>query len=411
MFKIKFKIGGWRQFLRHILKMKYVIYNLRNLVKNEKTIFAVLLICVFVSAWLMTFSYGLYQNYNSLKIEGEAESKDVRPEINEGETVTRGELKRFLDSLPSELLNDVYLIYCGSSFEFDYKYEDTGKHFIGSMEAFSRFTVHDGVYQTSASLANDWERSGMIAAGRYFTDEEEQNGVQAVILERQIIDDPETHKEYSKMFIDDNTITLFGQPFSIIGTHQSNGAVVPFLSLPPETPIDGFSLSFENIITRSKYETIQQQVNEVFGGKVTLPDMPFPDDEQIYVYNNIMAVSVLIAVLTVLNFAFLYNFIFQKRRRQLSIMQICGCTPLYAWAVCIGECFIICVPTFLIGVLTYIPLMHNVLAGIFEYMEGSYTFGIYAAIFIIYIVTLLLIMGIMLSSQIKKTLLQGQKGG
>lgn len=40
--------------------MKYIFYNIRNLIKHEKFIFAVMIICVFVSAWIMTFSYGLY---------------------------------------------------------------------------------------------------------------------------------------------------------------------------------------------------------------------------------------------------------------------------------------------------------------------------------------------------------------
>ena len=130
-----------------------------------------------------------------------------------------------------------------------------------------------------------------------------------------------------------------------------------------------------------------------------------------YIYNNIMMISVLIAVLSVINFAMLYNFIFKKRSRQLSIMRICGCTPLRAWGICLGECCVVCVPVFLVGMLTYIPFMHGVLADIFVYMEESYSNTIYAAIFIIYIVILLVIMGVRLLVQINKTLSESQKRG
>lgn len=124
-----------------------------------------------------------------------------------------------------------------------------------------------------------------------------------------------------------------------------------------------------------------------------------------------MMISVLIAVLSVINFAMLYNFIFKKRSRQLAIMRICGCTPLRAWGICLGECCVVCVPVFLVGMLTYIPFMNGVLADIFVYMEESYSNTIYAAIFIIYIVILLVIMGMRLLVQINKTLSESQKRG
>lgn len=72
--------------------MKYIFLNLKNLAKNEKFIFAVMLVCIFVSAWIMTFSYGLYQNYHSMRIESEIDSKEIIPEIAAGETLTQGEL-------------------------------------------------------------------------------------------------------------------------------------------------------------------------------------------------------------------------------------------------------------------------------------------------------------------------------
>lgn len=79
--------------------MKYIFQNIKILAKNEKFIFGVMLVCIFVSAWIMTFSYGLYQNYYSMRIEGETDSKEISPEIAAGETLTQGELKLYLDSL------------------------------------------------------------------------------------------------------------------------------------------------------------------------------------------------------------------------------------------------------------------------------------------------------------------------
>ena len=103
--------------------------------------------------------------------------------------------------------------------------------------------------------------------------------------------------------------------------------------------------------------------------------------------------------------------IFKKRRRQLAIMRICGCTPLRAWGICLGECCVVCVPVFLLGMATFIPFMHSFLSDIFIYMENSYSPAIYAAIFIIYMVMLLVIMGMKLLIQINRALSEAQKKG
>ncbi len=66
--------------------MKYVWYNIRSLVRHEKFIFAVMLVCIFISAWIMAFSYGLYQNYFSLRTESDETSKEISPKLAAGQT-------------------------------------------------------------------------------------------------------------------------------------------------------------------------------------------------------------------------------------------------------------------------------------------------------------------------------------
>lgn len=378
--------------------MKYIFYNLRNLVKNEKTIFSVMLLCVFISAWTMAFSYGLYQNYHSLRIESDAEIKEINIETAPGKTFTQGELKAFLDSLPSELLNDVNTVYCPCYGKFELA--DAS----GSVEtmAISRFTVRDGIYNISSYIADMWNEHGMIVSGRYFTQQDEINGIDSIMIDKGLA-------ERSELFTGENTMTLFGKPYNVIGIHASNGVLVPFLSIPSETPVENFTLLFDNLIKRDNYKILQQKAAETAPGKMIFPELPFPDEEQIYIYNNIMAISVLIAALTIINFAFLYNYIFEKRRRGIAIMRICGCTAMRARAICMGECCLICIPVFLIGILTYIPFMKNVLSGVFEYMEASYSPAVYISIFAIYIAMLLLIMGLLMLRQIGQSLSQGQK--
>ena len=209
-------------------------------------------------------------------------------------------------------------------------------------------------------------------------------------------------------------LTLFGKRYKIVGVLDNTAitVLIPFLSAPDDLDLPwGPFIVFQENITHAQYAELQDKANEVIPGKLLFPELNIIDDESIYLYNNIMLISALIAVLTIINFAFLYNFIFRKRRRQLAVMRICGCTKMRALWIYMGECGLICVPTFLLGIAVYIPFMHGVLSKLFRYMEDSYSPEIYIAIFAIYVVILFIIMGAMLLRQIKRETVQVWKGG
>lgn len=386
--------------------MKYVLYNIRNLIKHKKFIFVVMLFCIFVSAWIMTFSYGLYQNYHTLQIEGEETSKRADPQITDGETVTYGEIKKYLDALPDKLLSDVQIILCMSTYQ--YESSKTSGDIISDL-VFSRFTIRNGVYQTSSYISEEWKKNGMIAAGSFLSDSDEEFGIPVVMVRNDELTNHFNLEKNGNLIIDNDMAMMYGKEFAIKGTHTSNGLIVPFLSVPPETAAMSFDLVFEHVITRDTYRKLTDTADSVIPRKLIFPEPALPDKDSVYIYNNIMMISVFIAALTIINFAFLYNFIFGKRRRQLAIMRICGCTAARSRIICLGECCLICVPVFLIGMLTYIPFMHNVLSNYFEFMEASYSPWIYAAIFGIYFVMLIIIMGISLSRQVGKTLAESRK--
>lgn len=379
--------------------MKYIFYNIRNLAKHEKFIFAVMLICVFVSAWIMTFSYGLYQNFYAMRQEGEDLGKIAGPGIVEGETLTYGEIKSYLDALPSEVLNGCDLIMCMSTYTYPSTASPDG---TGHQFLFSRFTVKNGSYQISSAIADEWASSG-ITIGSFLSDDDEAFGNKVVMIG---VDDKDPD-----LIINDSTAVIYGNEYKIVGKHTSNGLIVPFLSVPPETPSYSVALRFERTMTTAIYNTLAETADEVIPGKLEFPPLELPDKESLYIYNNIMIISVFVAALTIANFAFLYYYIFGKRRRALVIMRICGCTAVRAVGICLGECCFICVSVFLAGMFTYIPFMKLVLSPRFKFMEASYSAWIYAAIFGIYIVMLVVIMVILIASQIGKSLAEGRKDG
>ncbi len=382
--------------------MRYVIQNIRTLIKNEKFIFAVMLICVFVSAWVMTFSYGMYHNYSEMLNKASDRGCDVHPKIADGKSLTRGDLVRYLAEVSPKTLNAMKSVFVQSGFDYTDRYGNEEYKPI-----FSRFVIRDNSVIPSPYVVQIWNDENILVSGRYISDAEETNGEKVALINEK------SNVEYSpELLKDDKTVMIDGEEYTIIGTHNSSGFIVPLLSIPENMELtNNMILSFERPVTRKQHDELVRVAERVLPGTFVFPEQEFVDEESIYIYNNMIVVSILIAALTIINFAFLYSFILQKRAKTLAIMRICGCTRGGAWRICMGECCLICIPVFLVGMLTYIPFMHGVLSGLFEFIEQAYSFAVYAFQFAIYVVMLFVIMGIMLSRHIRLELAEGRKGG
>ncbi|MDE7362112.1 MAG: hypothetical protein K2N38_09290 [Oscillospiraceae bacterium] len=382
--------------------MKHIVQNIRTLVKNERFIFIVMMLSVFVSAWVMTFSYGLYHNYSEMLAQETDKSTYVDPMVADGMTLTRGDFVRYLNELSPKTLDATENIVVSASFPaVDNNGYDSKEHMT------SRFAIRSGSFVPSPYIVQLWNDNNMIASGRYISDSEEANGEKVVMTEQGYV-----KQSCPSLYIDDETVLVNGEEYKIVGTHTSSDFIVPFLSMPEDTELPGYiSIGFTNPITRKQYDELVNTAERVLPGVLVFPEQGFTDEQSIFIYNNMLVVSVLIAVLTIVNFAFLYSFILQRRARTLAIMRICGCTKGRAWGICMGECCLICIPTFLIGVLTYIPLLHGVLGDMFEFIEEAYSLVVYGLLFAIFAAVLLTVMGILLSRQIHMEIAEGRKGG
>lgn len=375
--------------------MKYILRNIRSLIKNEPLIFAVMIVCVFASSWVLTFAYGLYQNYNVQKTEADIESKELVLSLREDKSVTRTDLERFFAEISDETLNAANLLYCDAELPgFPTERGDYGR-------AAFRFTIHNGQYQSSSYIKEQWEKKGQITSGRFFSDDDEKTGANVALI---YTDMGEWNEATLAIKTGDNTIRLFDKEYEIIGTYDGFGGVplIPFLSIPEDLELSAPAFMFEKNLTKSQYEEIRSAAGRAVPETFVFPDLAFPDTENIYIYNNIMLICALIAVLTVINFASLYNYIISKRIRQLAVFKLCGCTSFKATGFYLAECAIICVPVFMIGTASYIHVMKFFLSPIFPYMKDAYSPVIYAVIFALYIIILVIIMSFTLIRSVKK---------
>ena len=94
--------------------MKHVFLNLRALVRREKFIFLILLLCVFVSSMVLNFSYGLYYNYEREKQQNIVEYRELWLEINKEQAPTHRQVQDFVEALSPETTENVFFFISGT---------------------------------------------------------------------------------------------------------------------------------------------------------------------------------------------------------------------------------------------------------------------------------------------------------
>ncbi|MBR6872415.1 MAG: hypothetical protein IKN17_02790 [Ruminococcus sp.] len=411
--------------------------NLKSLIRNEPALFAVMLVCVFSSALLLCFSYGLYQNYNVKLIESNAEYKELTLEVNEGKTLTKGELCSFIEALPQEVTDNVWLFYVSARVgsiadhrpvtdELRKQIADKlGRHIMEDDEGnkltfdentdlsdwdgalfYFRFRYQNGAYKL---FDTSQVKGSLLSSGRMYSDEEYGSGAHVTIS----TDDIHSGGDNGTAFlINGNKAWLWGEEYEIIGNALANSIPTPPITAAPDGLVlePQLYMAFTYALTKSQYHDIRNTAENIFPGMFRFDELSFPDSESRYVYNNIILISLLIAFMSAVNFVMLYRCILNRRSRTTAILRLCGCSTSRALLCCIAECFIIGVPAFAAGTAVYIPLMKRRLSAVFPYMEGAYSFKVYALIFAGYILMMLTMTGLISRANVRQSIAASVSG-
>lgn len=384
--------------------MKYTIKNIKFFIKNEKMIFLLVLFCVMASSFVINFSYGLYQNYSKVKSEEESELHEFRAFFNNSETdfASKDKVKEVLLSFPSELHEavDMYLVSPVLEEFVDFGFNRTD----------IRFCIKNGNVVPCEVFENNLTRQSMLYSGRYFSEQEEKDGERVAIVSGDKM--PGAVTGYTdKLMIDDETIMFQGNEYKIIGIQTFEPIIVPFNCLKDDTPINDMIFHFKKPVTRLQYNTIKEKLEMGFPNIVEVSELDIPESENYYLYNTIILISVLIAILAAVNFAVLYKYILSKRMKSLAIFRICGCTELKVLGMFLNECMIIAVPVFSATVFAYDKLVLPKLGQHFEYIEGAYNLKLYLLISAIYIITTFIVLLIMIYfGFLNKKIIEAKKG-
>ncbi len=400
--------------------MKYTIKNIQSFIRNEKMIFILVLICIITSSFIINFSYGLYQNYNVIKEEEASEFTEIPIIINDQNAITKAKIKECVFSI-SNTTNNAISLYCAFPIiEPFYTLQNDETHPCNRVIV--NFTAENGCIKPSTRFAENMKQNGNLITGKYFSEEQEADGERVALVRlienrsdlgitklitTRVEGDAETIEIQGEEYeVDKRWVEIQGKEYEVIGYHtQLATPYFPFESLDESTLFqDMIGIVFKNSITLLEYNEIRQNFEYVFGDAITVPDMDIPESENYYLYNTIIIISILIAILAAINFAVLYKYILSKRTKALAIFRMCGCTKTRILTIFLSECMIITVPIFVLTVFVYDKFVLPKLGQHFEYMESAYSFKLYLLIFFIYILATVVVLLFMISGFLGKTI-------
>ena len=377
---------------------KYTLKNIKSFFINNFIIFILLVISTITSAIVIFFSYGVYQNYNTILSYKEDDLSDDYIGINYvntgSEYVTKRDLLNCLseiDDISNELREqiiqyDVEGIIDNNSYEF-------------------KFLYCDGKFKVAEEFKENLKKYDNLTEGTYWSDYEEANGICVAL-----ISDPAVFGEISALdsikYV--NQLKIGGKIYDIIGNQAWNekGAMFPFSTVADEQLLTSTLISFNSAVSVKTYNQIRDVFNNYMGDKAVFEEIRTIDKDTYYTYKTVILISVFIALIAAINFMILYRYIMSTRKRTTAIFRILGLTPAKLNFMNMSECIILIVPFFILGMVLYqtvfLPRLHTY----FVYMQDAYTPFVYFLLFVIFISVSLIVIGIMLLVMSRKRILE-----
>jgi hypothetical protein len=377
--------------------MKYILLNIKNLFKKDKLIGIIIVLCVFLSSLILNFSYGLYQNYNIKRYEENAELSQIVIEIDSNKGVYKKQFKEYIESLQEETLSDFSSIFIAGTLEEckDYDYNTLD----------NRFVYTNNKYSSPEILVNNLTAQKNITFGRYFSEQEEENGEKVAVVATDT--DGSWNESSLDLKIDENHIRINGETYEVIGGSSSFGTpTIPFLSVSDDFIYnDIVIIGLNKVLSRSQYNEMKENAEIYCSDSLTFPDLKLPDTESLTIYRNIIFISLLMSLISIFNFVIIYRFIMEERKKQTAIFKIVGSNQKDIFLISFGECILLTVPVYIFSVLIYNFIIKKILSSWFEYMLKVYNLKIYLLLFLVYIISMSIIISFFISKNAKKKLL------
>lgn len=395
--------------------MKHLQKNINNFFKNEKGMLCLIALCAFSAALVVYFSIGLVHHFTEQKRVGESESYSIEIQYkelvkareeqspdyieiaNNLDVYTCGELRKLLADMDDYVFDDSTMLYtsrvfnneyCTVSFDESGNLGSSGVHLINFRFRYDpateivSMTEHQGIIYNQYSLAN------VMLDGNSLTEADFVYGNKVAVVNpgifnhlciegKQITKNGGLQSDYNGEFyqVESPTLKVGNDTFSIIGVNNSD-IELPFSALSDETELTTmysfFSIHYDVPVTHEQYTRAKNYIDENYGDRLCVKEIEFLQKNSEY-YNLIILVVALIVVIAAINIAVIYRYILMKRKKQIAIFKLCGCTNDSLCLSFIAEALLLTLPVFLIGTAIYFGILKKYFADIFIYLDEAYT--------------------------------------
>ena len=357
--------------------LKYTIKNIMLLI-NEKRILCLMFICIFISGIMISFSFGIYQNYANERLASNNLLTNLvigfQDDKENNRYVTKEMLDRCIEQFSDNIKNKVDCFLVIPEIE-------------NKLYTECRFSVKDGVFASGEKIKENFLRADWVDT--YFSEEQEAKGEPVVLIFDKGGSQNKTPvtdrllKEGGNGFI-----WLQGKKYHIIGTQTilTDSVLVPYASLDKKTILgkEGVTIMFRTMFTGEQYKEITGIMEKELGELAVIPPMESVDDIQLKIAVTMTAIAVLITLVISLNFTILYLYILDKRKRQMGIFLVCGLNRGRAVGIYVWECILLSLPAFCLGMLFFHIIIRPFLYPVYHYLDGVYTSKTYLFIFAVY---------------------------
>ena len=339
-------------------------------------VFILLCLSLVCSVVILHVSYGIYSSVNRDMLDAIYGEQDlwIDFEYSPSGYPTKGELMEAIGSMDMAMLEELDTIALigwfpgevekeGYDFDFNFRYSD------------GQITCMEQIYTNLV-------RSHLWKGGSYFTNQQYQQGELVAIAGtpdsyvEELTDYPYNEK--------DGYVTAGGKRYRCIGKQDAmNTPMIPFTTVEDDFVISWIIFGAKSVMKRSEYIEIYEAMHARFPD-VPIPEYPVPSADDTMMYKSIMLISVLIAVLSALTYAVLYQYIMDRRKRTLDIFRVSGLTLKAAGRMYLGECMLILVICYGVAFGVFKLFVFPRLASVYCYMEDVFSNKIYIILGVLY---------------------------
>ncbi|MDD6489693.1 MAG: hypothetical protein PUG48_07760 [Clostridia bacterium] len=219
-----------------------------------------------------------------------------------------------------------------------------------------------------------------VTLGTYLSDDDIVKGEKKIVIPLSM----------SKDFSIGDMYLFNNEKYEITGVSIDDNFYIPYNSLNDKSLISGVCVVLNDELSSSQSDEFMNRLSGIFKNSVIMPPSEEYGDEM-NSFRLVMVIIILLLSLGIFNLSYLYSFILEKRKKQYSVLQICGCTKLRGILIYAGEVIIVSVASYILSALLFkfalLPLIMNIDSLTVEAMGiSSYLF-----LFVCYIIIMMCI--------------------